>query len=72
MVAAGDGHVNPDVWLRLGRWLVAGLTFQLAADMLETADHHKLERGRAARGDRGDNFFLERDLSEVPQRKEAT
>jgi hypothetical protein len=33
MFVAGDGHVNPDVWLRLGRWLVAGFTFQLAADI---------------------------------------
>jgi uncharacterized membrane protein len=37
MLASGEGHVRPDAWLRLGRWLVAGLTFQLAADILETA-----------------------------------
>ena len=37
MFASRDGHHERDVWLRLGRWLVAGLTFQLAADVLETA-----------------------------------
>src|SRR6202050_5756462 len=37
MFASRDGHYEREVWLRLGRWLVAGLTFQLAADVLETA-----------------------------------
>ena len=37
MFSSPDGHHERDVWLRLGRWLVAGLTFQLAADVLETA-----------------------------------
>ena len=37
MFSSADGHVKRDAWLRLGRWLVAGLTFQLAADILETA-----------------------------------
>ena len=37
MFSSPDGHEKRDVWLRLGRWLVAGLTFQLAADILETA-----------------------------------
>jgi uncharacterized membrane protein len=37
MFSSRDGHHERDVWLRLGRWLVAGLTFQLAADVLETA-----------------------------------
>ena len=32
-----DGHRRRDVWLRYARWLVAGLTFQLAADILETS-----------------------------------
>jgi uncharacterized membrane protein len=30
-------HASREVWLRYARWLVAGLTFQLAADILETA-----------------------------------
>lgn len=31
----GDRHRA--VWLRFARWLVAGLTFQLAADIIETS-----------------------------------
>jgi uncharacterized membrane protein len=37
MFASRDGHYEREVWLRLGRWLAAGLTFQFAADVLETA-----------------------------------
>jgi uncharacterized membrane protein len=37
MLSSPDGHHGRDAWLRLGRWLVAGLTFQLAAEVLETA-----------------------------------
>jgi uncharacterized membrane protein len=33
----GASHASRGVWLRYARWLVAGLTFQLAADILETA-----------------------------------
>src|SRR5882672_3060474 len=29
------GHLRREVWLRYARWLIAGLTFQLAADFLE-------------------------------------
>ena len=32
-----SGHERRDVWLRYARWLVAGLTFQLAADIIETS-----------------------------------
>jgi uncharacterized membrane protein len=52
------GHERRDVWLRFGRWLVAGLTFQLAADIIETSVL------RTAL-----NFFLERDLEEVRGRQ---
>src|ERR1700722_3541789 len=37
MFASRGGHYEREVWLRLGRWLVAGLTFQIPADVLETA-----------------------------------
>jgi uncharacterized membrane protein len=74
MFAAGDGHVNPDAWLRLGRWLVAGLTFQLAADILETAvtmSWEEVARLAAIAAIRTFlNFFLERDLGEVRRRGE--
>ena len=37
MFTGADGHERRQVWLRYGRWLVAALTFQLAADILETS-----------------------------------
>jgi uncharacterized membrane protein len=49
MFASPDGHHERDVWLRLGRWLVAGLTFQLAADVLETAITTSWEEVAASR-----------------------
>jgi uncharacterized membrane protein len=69
MFASPDGHHEPDVWLRLGRWLVAGLTFQLAADVLETAittSWDEVARLAAIAAIRTFlNYFLERDLGEV-------
>jgi uncharacterized membrane protein len=60
---------SSDVWLRLGRWLVAGLTFQLAADVLETAittAWDEVARLAAIAAIRTFlNYFLERDLGEV-------
>ena len=37
MLSSASGHERRDVWLRYARWLVAGLTFQLAADIIETS-----------------------------------
>ena len=34
---SATGHERREAWLRYARWLVAGLTFQLAADLIETA-----------------------------------
>jgi uncharacterized membrane protein len=57
------------VWLRYARWLVAGLTFQLAADIIETSlapsweEIGKLAAIAAIRTFL--NFFLGRDLVEV-------
>lgn len=69
MFASRDGHHERDVWLRLGRWLVAGLTFQLAADVLETAittSWDEVARLAAIAAIRTFlNYFLERDLAEV-------
>lgn len=61
-------------WLRFGRWLVAGLTFQLAADIIETAitphweDIARLAAIAVVRTFL--NFFLERDLAEIRERGE--
>ena len=75
MFASTDGHANPDVWLRLGRWLVAGLTFQLAADILATAvtmSWEEVGRLAAIAAIRTFlNFFLERDLREGRGRGDA-
>jgi uncharacterized membrane protein len=61
------------VWLRYARWLVASLTFQLAADIIETTiapgweDIGRLAAIAAIRTFL--NFFLERDLADVDERK---
>ena len=73
MFSSADGHVKRDAWLRLGRWLVAGLTFQLAADILATSiapSWDELVRLATVAVIRTLlNFFLERDLSEVRRRQ---
>ena len=75
MFASADGHHERDVWLRLGRWLVAGLTFQLAADVLETAittSWDEVARLAAIAAIRTFlNYFLERDLGEIRTRQES-
>jgi uncharacterized membrane protein len=69
LFVAGNGHELRTHWLRYARWLVAGLTFQLAADILETAiapswdDVGKLAAIAVVRTFL--NFFLERDVTEV-------
>jgi len=59
------------IWLRYARWLVAGLTFQLAADIVETSlapsweDIGKLAAIAVIRTFL--NYFLGRDLKEVEE-----
>jgi uncharacterized membrane protein len=69
MFSSSEGHHEREVWLRLGRWLVAGLTFQLAADVLETAittSWDEVARLAAIAAIRTFlNYFLERDLGEI-------
>src|SRR5207247_5766940 len=61
-----------EVWLRYGRWLVAGLTFQLAADIIETSiapNWQEVGRlGAIAVIRTFLNFFLDRDLAELRDR----
>ena len=74
-VSGGLPLVRPEaimarhVWLRYARWLVAGLTFQLAADIIETSittDWESVARLAAIAVIRTFlNFFLERDLAEI-------
>jgi len=58
-----------------GRWLVAGLTFQLAADILETSITTTWQAvarlGAVAVIRTFLNFFLERDLNELDARHSA-
>ena len=69
MIGSASGHETRVVWLRYARWLVAGLTFQLAADIIETSittSWEALGRLAAIAVIRTFlNFFLERDLTEV-------
>ena len=57
------------VWLRYARWLIGGLTFQLAADIMETSirtDWESIARlGAIAAVRTFLNYFLERDVQEV-------
>ncbi len=73
MLSSRSGHERRDVWLRYARWLVAGLTFQLAADIIETSITTSWDAvGRIAAVALIRtflNYFLERDLAEVRTRQ---
>jgi uncharacterized membrane protein len=62
-----------DGYLRYARWLIAGLTFQLAADIIETAsaptwdDIGRLAAIAVVRTFL--NYFLERDITESRKRR---
>jgi uncharacterized membrane protein len=76
MLASASGHERRDVWLRYARWLIAGLTFQLAADIIETSiatSWEALARLAAIAVIRTFlNYFLERDLAETRERQHET
>ncbi|MET0658844.1 MAG: DUF1622 domain-containing protein [Steroidobacteraceae bacterium] len=75
MFQGPSGQERREIWLRYGRWLVAALTFQLAADIIETSITSSWDAlGRIAvvaviRTFL--NFFLERDLTEVRERQQG-
>lgn len=76
MLSSPTGHERRDVWLRYARWLVAGLTFQLAADIIETSittDWESVGRIAVIAVIRTFlNYFLDRDVEEIRHReKEA-
>jgi uncharacterized membrane protein len=64
-----------EVLLRYGRWLVTGLTFQLAADIVETSIAPSWQEvgqlGAIAVIRTFLNFFLERDLAEFRDQAEV-
>ncbi len=69
--SATEDELRP-VWLSFGRWLVAGLTFQLASDIVETTlapgweDIGKLAAIAVIRTFL--NFFLDRDMDALRER----
>lgn len=66
-------HERRLVWLSYGRWLVVGLTFQLAADIIESSIATNWEAigrlGAIAVIRTFLNYFLERDLTELRERE---
>jgi uncharacterized membrane protein len=74
VMSSPSGHERRDVWLRYARWLVAGLTFQLAADIIETsitASWDAVGRiGAIAVIRTFLNYFLERDLRQIRERQD--
>jgi uncharacterized membrane protein len=69
-----DNYKKREIWLRYARWLVAGLTFQLAADIIETSITTQWESvGRLAAVAVIRTFlntFLDRDVAEVRARQQ--
>ncbi|MBF9198268.1 DUF1622 domain-containing protein [Microvirga terrestris] len=74
MLAGTENSIERrEVWLRYARVLIAGLTFQLAADIIETSITTGWESvvrlGAIAVIRTFLNFFLERDLTEIRERQ---
>jgi uncharacterized membrane protein len=73
MRSATGPHAARSVWLRYARWLVAGLTFQLAADIIGTSIAPTWEEigklGAIALIRTFLNYFLERDLIDIGKRQ---
>src|SRR5262245_66115496 len=68
-------HERHEVWLKYARWLIVGLTFQLAADIIETSittDWEAIARVAAIAVIRTFlNYFLERDFNELRGREDT-
>jgi uncharacterized membrane protein len=75
VVARADINRFRQLWMRYARWLIAGLTFMLAADLVDTAiaptwdDIGKLAAIAAIRT--ALNYFLERDMREMEARRDS-
>lgn len=73
MLSSATGHEKRAIWLRFAQWLVAALTFQLAADIIETSiaptwdDVGRLAVIAIVRTLL--NYFLERDLEDIRDRE---
>jgi uncharacterized membrane protein len=73
LISGTPGHVKRAAWLRYARWLVAALTFQLAADIVDSSISRGWEDiarlGVVALIRTFLNFFLDRDVEELRQRQ---
>ena len=74
MLARRAGHTGQRaVWLRFAHWLVAGLTFQLAADIVQTTitpSWDDIGRVAAIAAIRTFvTFFLDRDIEAIRERQ---
>lgn len=69
------GHDFHAAYIRFARWLIAGLTFQLAADIVQTAfapSWDEIGQLAAIAAIRAFiNYFLERDLEQEEKRRRA-
>jgi uncharacterized membrane protein len=76
LFSSPTGHEQREVWIRYARWLVAALTLQLGADIIETAittSWDAVGRIAAVAVIRTFlNYFLENDLAEVRNRQRET
>lgn len=74
MFTAATERQKRELWLRYARWLVAGLTFQLAADIIETSISTSWDAvariGAIAVIRTFLNYFLDRDVNEIQTRKQ--
>lgn len=68
-----DPHARRQIWIDYSHWLVGALTFQLAADIVESSiapDWDSIGRLAAVAVIRTFlNYFLERDAQEVRERQ---
>jgi uncharacterized membrane protein len=76
IVTKASAHRKREVWLHYARWLIAGLTLQLAADIIETsvtADWEAIARVAAIAVIRTFlSYFLEKDFNELRERESRT
>ena len=73
MFAGSSDQQKRELWMRYARWLVAALTFQLAADIIETSISSSWDSvgriGAIAVIRTFLNYFLERDVDEMQARQ---